>query len=538
MLEKVCAVALLVASLGLATAAAAEAGPASETSPLLHGKLEISLAEAIRMGLENNLGVQVQRFEPLIAGLDEDGAWGAYDPELFGEVGFEDAYPKTASFIQGLGVQNTNTDTFDGVGGIRGEVPMLGATYGLELSGSRIESDATFRSLNPEYNSALTFSARIPLLKNLIWNQPWTQVRTTRIQHFSAQEDFRSDVMDLVRNVEDAYWQLIADEAEVRVAIQSLETAGALLAQTKTQFEVGVVSRVEVTEADAGVQAREFNLIVAENNYRNQQDVLIDLVLGPGLRATSTLELAPTDRPNPKDFVDYEIDVEQAVSLAFDNRPELEVARQQIERQEVEKQFAWNQRLPELDVVGSYEVQGLSGRSRGIPGDPTATPPVPAVPARNINGNGYLENYPDGNTWSVRGVMSIPIPNTSARKTYDRRLLELRRAEVELQRVEQTIVLEVRRASRNLKASQEGIESAERATEAAQEQLRAEKIRNEYGEATPFDVLQREEDLVDREVERIEAYRAYYTSATELDRAQGTILRTRNIKIDDVSALR
>jgi hypothetical protein len=51
-------------------------------------------------------------------------------------------------------------------------------------------------------------------------------------------------------------------------------------------------------------------------------------------------------------------------------------------------------------------------------------------------------------------------------------------------------------------------------------------------------VLQREEDYVDRETELISAYRVYRSSATNLDRAQGTILRNRNIKIDQVSALR
>ena len=104
--------------------------------------------------------------------------------------------------------------------------------------------------------------------------------------------------------------------------------------------------------------------------------------------------------------------------------------------------------------------------------------------------------------------------------------------------VEQQVILEVRQAARNLRASQEGIESAERASEAAQEQLRAQRIRHEYGESTPFDVLQREADLVDREVERIEAYRAYRSSATALDRAQGTILRNRNIRIEEASVLR
>ncbi len=99
-------------------------------------------------------------------------------------------------------------------------------------------------------------------------------------------------------------------------------------------------------------------------------------------------------------------------------------------------------------------------------------------------------------------------------------------------------MIEVRQAARNLQASQEGIVAAQAAETAAAEQLRAERIRLEYGESTPFDVLQREEDLVDRENELIGAFQAYRTSVTALDRAQGTILRNRNIRIDDVGALR
>ena len=63
-------------------------------------------------------------------------------------------------------------------------------------------------------------------------------------------------------------------------------------------------------------------------------------------------------------------------------------------------------------------------------------------------------------------------------------------------------------------------------------------IRLEYGESTPFDVLQRERDLVSAESEKIDALRAYRVAATELARAQGTILRDRNIVIEDVAQLR
>ena len=55
--------------------------PPPGSAPLLHGRLALSLAEAIAMGLENNLDVQVDRFEPLIADEEESIAWGAYDPE-------------------------------------------------------------------------------------------------------------------------------------------------------------------------------------------------------------------------------------------------------------------------------------------------------------------------------------------------------------------------------------------------------------------------------------------------------------------------
>ena len=51
-------------------------------------------------------------------------------------------------------------------------------------------------------------------------------------------------------------------------------------------------------------------------------------------------------------------------------------------------------------------------------------------------------------------------------------------------------------------------------------------------------MLLREEDLVRAESQKIAAFQAYRRSLTALDRQQGTILRNRNIAIDDSHALR
>jgi outer membrane protein TolC len=297
---------------------------------------------------------------------------------------------------------------------------------------------------------------------------------------------------------------------------------------------------VEVTEAEAGLSQREVALIRARNDYRNQQDVLIDLVLGQGLRAASTLEIEPTD--NPVEIIAYEIEPESAVARAIENRPELVQAQKEIKRQEVQLAFARNQRLPALDGIFAYGQNGLSGHE-APQFDPCASPfPPPSCPtppsATQGNYGHNFDDYDDSPEYQARGRFSIPIPNTSARKIASRTEFELNRAETRYRRLEQDIILEVRQAARNLRASQEGIVAAESARRAADEQLRAERIRLEYGESTPFDVLLREEQLVDRENELINAYRAYHLSVTALDRAQGTILRNRNIAISDVAPLR
>ncbi len=516
------------------TAATADTG-----APLLHGTLELSLVDAIRMGLENNLDVQIERYSPILAELDTEAAWGAYDPTLFAEFDYADT--KTPNSFAITGVTKNVIRSTAGFGGLRGILPITSTELSTQFDGGRTTTNSGAETLSPRFDSGWSIDVTQPVLRNLFWNQPWTQVHSTRLLLDSSQEDFRRAVMDEVQQIENAYWTLIATKEALRVANKSLETASALLDQTRTQFEVGVVSKVEVTEAQAGVSQREFEQIRAENQYRNQQDVLIDLVLGPSLRGASTLELRPTDRPD--DFVPYEVDVESAVSQAFENRPERASATRDIERGEVEVKFAQNQMLPEVDGVFRFGQTGLAGDQSSLsacrfaanPAACVANPPPNPFPGDFNNSVDDYEDYPQ---YVVGARFSIPFPNQTARATASQREIQLTRARTNLRRLEQQITLEVREAARNLMASQEGITAARNARIAASEQLRAEEIRLEYGESTPFDVLQREEDLVEREREEIGAFQSYRTSATALDRAQGTILRNRNIDIALVAPLR
>lgn len=536
-----------VAAGGLAVlggSVAAQGQPAPPASPpaaaagalpsVVNGELHVGLNQSVRLAIRNNLDVELVTIGPLIAQKELGAAWGAYDPQIFGEGGYADIETPTASELLTAGV--LKQATWDGEAGLQGLVPWLGGAYSVSYGGSELKTNSSIETLSPNYGADFLATLRVPLLRGLFWSEPWTAVRLARIGVDASIEQFRTDLMNIVRATEDAYWTLIAAREGRRVAQKSLETAQALLEQTEAQYEVGVVSKVEVVQAEAGVADREFNLITLDAAERSARDAFIDVVLGPYLAPDSEITVDLADPP--EEVPVREVDPEAATERAFANRPEVALARKVIEQREVQMKFASNQRLPQLDVESSYGNTGLAGSLNedcGLIGPCSVRPGIPSR-WRSADNDFFGEDAAE--SFTVRGIVTIPIGNVRARNDYDQAKLELRRARLQLERLEQSIVSDIRRAARNLRAALEGIEAAERGVAAAEEQLRAERVRLEYGESTPFDVLQREEDLVTAENQRILAQRVYHNAITELERAQGTILERNAIVIDDHGALR
>ncbi len=486
----------------------------------------LALDEAIALGLQNNLDVEVNRYAPHVSQLESQAAWGAYDVTLSSGVSYTEDVPASAA----KSLFNVGRKTTAGNASLGALIPYIGATVGLSFEGSSTADASQISNLDPGLESKLGLSTTIPLMKGLIWNGAWTKVKTSRLDHQSSLDTFEGAVMDTVQQIIGAYWVLVAAKEQQRVAEKSLESTTALLDQTRTQYEVGVVSKVEVVEADAGVANSEFNLIVARNDQRNAQDTLIAAVLGDRLRASTTLIFDPSD--NPEYHAVEPVDLDRAVQTAFNRRPEVSAAEKGIEQATLQLRFARNQRLPQLDFGASYKVRGIAGDA-----NPNRLSSTPIVVGRDFSDT--FDSYFQGpRNVEVKGVFTIPIPNTAARKGVTKAQIELRKANSELTRLKQGIIVKVRSAARGLVASAQGVEAAERRRVAAAEQLRAERIRLEHGESTPFDVLQRERDLVEAESQKIDALQGFRVSQVELERAEGTILESRNIVIDRVRELR
>ena len=487
--------------------------------------IELSLRSAVNLAIENNLGVEVARHAPLIAEEDIDIAWSAYDPLFTADL----VYSKSKS-QSGVSPFNTDLESTAGKLGVNGLIPLIGAHLSVEYSGSD-EEGSDFERLKPKQKSGLALTASVPLLKGLVW----TQIEVASTLHASSLQDFRRVIMDTIRDTVSAYWTLVAEEEQLRVANKSLNTSRALLEQTRTQYEVGVKAKVEVIQAEAGVASRELDVIRADAAYQNSQDNLIDAVWGVRLTPDTSMQVRPTD--NLLDFVEYDVDRKLATDLAIENRPEVESLELDIHRRETLVVFHKNQRLPQFDLNLTYGTSGVEGK-----GNPDFFA-VTALPLPDTGGR-YGDTHDrwfsrNGNReYSVGGLFTIPLGNSSGRHNVSKARLELRRSKTELIQLHQKIILEIRRDIRLLKAARKGIDASERQRVAAEEQLRAERIRLEHGESTPFEVLQKESELVEAEVAKINALQLYRTSASDLDRAQGTILRTHNIVVGSIAGLR
>ena len=485
----------------------------------------LSLREALRLALQNNLDIELARYEPRIADQRVDEAEGVYDPLLFSSyTRNHDETPVASAFlnlIAGGPVTTIETDEWSWDAGLSGVLP-VGIEYSSTFNTQRLETDSPASTLSPEYNSRWVTRVTLPLLKDLVTNPLSISVARSRTASERSYEDFQARITDLLVSTEAAYWELTASIANTRVAAKSLQTATELLEQTRVQYEVGVVSRVEVVQAEAGVAQREFEQIAAENRQERAHDGLLNAILAPSERVYEERRV----KPEPAVFRDYDVDIQVATAKALELRPELAAARKNVEDAELRLRLAENQLLPSLDLVGRYKRDGRSGSTK----DPTS------VLASEIDtGSGSatrnLLRADGAESYTLGAEFSIPLGNHTAKAARAQRAIELRRATTVLRREEQTVILDVRNAVRNLRSSIRGIQAAERNRGAQSETLDAEQERLRLGDSTPFQVLEHEQDLAQAERQVIFSLQVHRNAIAGLDRAQATLLDQLGISI-------
>jgi len=513
---------------------------------------KLSLADAIQMALANNLDVEIDKTNVSIAEENVQAAHGFFDPNFRWVPAYNLVNAPTGSVLQGAtGI--TTDRSFGNDFYYKQMLPNHGTSFHVDFLNNRATTTNPFSSFVPYYQSRLIAGFDQPLLRNRETDQYRTELQVRQKQVSISRLDFETRVVDIVTQVQTAYWNLAAARADAGVNREVAGQAQEQLAINRRMVKAGTVAPVELAASEAELERRLdsfYSSLEIITQVENQLKTLLSKDRNSDLWHD---EIIPTDRerlPDPK----YD-EVRAAVIAALDRRPELKAVTVRQEINDLQKVYTRNQTRPQIDIVGEYLLTGFAGSpltetnpftasqaaiydrlntlsaQQGLPPLSPATGNLPEFLTGGYGTN--LGNLFGGRYQSFQAGISVDlnIRNRTANANYAETVIAERRLKLEKAKAEQLVEAQVRDALQGIESSKQRINAADSSVKAAREKLESETRLYQTGESTNFLVLTRQNELADSRRRYILAMLDFNKSIARLQQAVGTTLADNRIKL-------
>jgi outer membrane protein TolC len=507
-------VAVVIAT-SCAGAASAQTQPtgSAQSSPVRR----LTLDEAIRLALEHNLGLEIERFNPQLQDIEVIRTRGLWMPTLTSTfLGNSTQTPSTSIFAGG---EQKVTDTrYLTEIGVQQLLP-TGGSYSFGWNSSRSTSSNIFTNFDPLLNANLRFEISQPLLRNQAVDQVRQTLAVNQKFRHASDVQLRAAIVLTTRNVKNAYWGLIAFRNNLTAARQSLELSRRLLGDNERRVQVGTMAPIDIVEAQAEVATNEEAVILAEAAIQDAEDRLRSIIFtldSPGIW-TETLEPADTTPLEPQST-----DVELAVRTALSRRTDLELARNNLAISDLDIRYFRNQILPDLRAQASYGSTAAGGSLlaplTSIPIGGEIVRPVQAERSYGaVVGDVLSSTYP---AWSIGMTISYPLGTSAEEADLARSKLLRRQRETELKSLELQVALEVRTIAREVQTNQKRLDTTRVTRELTERRVEAAEKKLAAGVETTFFVAQAQRDLAEARTNEVRAQAEYTRSVLDLEAVQ------------------
>ena len=494
-----------------ATAPVVSTQPAAPIGPVRR----ISIDEAVTLALEQNVSLQVQRMTPGITELDVVQSYAQWLPNLTGQFRFQSLEQPVATTLQS-GSANFQQDQWLGFFGVDQFLP-TGGNYSLGYQALRNENNNQFATLNPNTQGNLTFSFDQPLLRNRSIDLTRQQILVSKNNLAISEMDFRNSVVSTVRDVKNAYWDLVVAQSALAVQRTTLELSLQTLGDNKKRVEVGTMAPIDIVQAEAEVASNEENVIIGEQTVAQAQDQLRALVLAPQTPDYWNTTFETTDAPS---LATSPVDVDAAVAKAMSSRLDLLQARKQLESNDIRLRFFKNQTLPDITANVDYGLAGLGGTVLNRDGsglDPGQVTSTTQIPYSEVLKDVFGFAFP---TWSVGVTVNYPIGRNGNRVNLERQRLNNEQNLLQLRDLERQVVQQVRDLARQVNTNLKRVSTTQAARSLAERRLEAEQKKFGVGLSTTFNVLQAQRDLAEARNNEQRAILDFEKSRVDFEAAQ------------------
>lgn len=485
----------------LAATTAADAGPV----------LQLTLEEAVKRAMDNNVDIAVQRYSPQDSELAIEQAKGAYDPLLTSSLSKNSQTDPARNAFSGGEKVDTDTTVFN-FGALQ-YIP-TGGNLRLDFNNNKTDTNSVFSTFNPSFGSSLNANVAQPLLRDFKIDFNRRQITVAKKNREISDVEFRQTVVNTLANVKNLYYDLLYSMDNLEVQRKSLSLADRFLEENQIKVRVGTLAPLDVVAAESEKASREEAVILAEAAVLDAEDAMKRAIFPDNNPATWASKIVPVDRPTAEPVV---VDLPAAINRALAGRTDVVSARKSLEVDDINVKFTHNQTLPVFDLVAGYGASGVGGTL--LQRDGLGGPVIGTIPGGygDAVSSVFSNDFP---TWVVGFNFSYPILNRTAQAASARARVSRDQSLASLQRLEMQVTAEVRASARAVETNIKRVASTRAARVLQERRLDAETKKFAAGMSTNFLVTQSQRDLAVAEVAELRAIADYRRSLVDFERVQ------------------
>ncbi|HEX8287843.1 MAG TPA: TolC family protein [Pyrinomonadaceae bacterium] len=506
----------------------------------------LSLKEAISLALENNKDIEVSRQNVRIAEFDLQAANGFYEPRFTGQTFYERATTPNVSIFSTN--PTTTNSSINANAGLQGFIRKFGTVFNAGVNNQRLTTNNPISILSPQNNTSFTASVTQPLFRGRSFDQPRRTIEIAKRNLSLTDTQFRQRTIEIITNVQRAYWDLTFALRNLQVQRDGVRDAKQQLEHNRRLVEEGQLAPIDIVAAETQVANIEQGVYEALETVSRAENNLKNLI------AANKNDMLWSESIVPTDSVDLDAPsttLPEALNVAIENRPEIEVNNVQRDINEIDRRFLLDQTKPQVDLVASYTTSGVGGSQnpdfRNI-FTQTCDPSSQAYQAcqqelqvrqaaqqaqlNNLTGSSisdvFANRYP---TFRVGVQFNLPLFGNQATKAQlGRSLVQGEQIRTQREQIEQSIQVDVRNSLQSLRTSEARLRAAAISRENSQKQYESEQRKLDNGQSDVYKVLERQTALMNARSAELRAQTELNKAIADLQRATGNSLKANNIE--------
>lgn len=476
---------------------------------------------AIADALSQNYDIRIKTVDVEAAQSLIRQARGGFDPVFNAEGSYEDIRDpqNTQDFVATGG---TPEEILDGMPRIfvennqhyklalDGKLP-TGTQYEfktqLDVLSNTLNQTSPLSLFTPENQSFTGVTIDQPFLRGFGTDVNESEIRAAIVNKLAVHYEVEDQMLTTVSQVMQSYYQLTYLSQELEAKREDRDLGIKLVRDRFQALEKGQVSSREVNRSESTLAEIIEDYTKAQNELINQQTILGALVSSDMSQVGSFVYRPTSSMSVPK----LDLSVDELVNQALLHRPKYLEARQRVEEQNIKLVYAKNQTWPQLDMKGTYGVNGL---------------------ASNVGDSYYRETIPQGPQWSIGLAFSVPIGNNDAEGKVDEIEAHKKQALLDMKQIELDTNLLVRKLAATFRSDESRLRAMDVFAHTADDNFSQEEIRLEKGLSSDLDVLKYRRDATEARARQLAALADLNSAYVQLLETTGTLFDTLNIHLD------